>query len=300
MCTFPKLQLLPSTFWKQSNTAVQGRQEDILPYQLIAVCNEGGMQQYLRDVTKWRSFAEQCQRHSATRPVRPIWSPLSHTQEAALTSIGKPPKKLCELTAPVRWTEQPAEVHMGSIAEDAMGTSGEHRPLAVDAMAGVYTDGSCIKSGGANKLGAAVWLRRDGRDMLMQIAPNGLGPTNTINRAELSAIHFALTLPEVACSFEDLVIYTDSLCSIQMIAKMLYRPDLMRTNMHLELLQVIVRALRRRADAGARTTLQKVWSHSGIHGNDMADAGATDMAKGIITSAVHTETTTNVPYQSVA
>ena len=112
--------------------------------------------------------------------------------------------------------------------------------LAVDAMAGVYTDGSCIKGGeGGNKLGAAIWTKRSGMEVLALMEPNGHGPTNTINRAELVALHGALTLAEVACDSDNIVIYTDSLCSIYQIDKALYRPELVLESKHLELLTAI-------------------------------------------------------------
>jgi len=137
---------------------------------------------------------------------------------------------------------------------------------------------------------ARAWLRD----------PNGLGATNTINRTELSAIHLAITHQDIARYEEDLTIYSDSLCSIQLIRKMVFAPERVRESKHLELLKAIVEALELRSGAGSKTTIQKVKAHSGIVGNDQADKYASDMAKGRPASKPCIEPSTEVPYESVA
>ena len=88
---------------------------------------------------------------------------------------------------------------------------------------GVYTDGSCIKNkDGGQSVGAAVYITKN--KVTLKINPNGVAYTNTINRAELSAIHQALTQPDVAEPGEAIYIYTDSLCSIHMIRRILDAP----------------------------------------------------------------------------
>ena len=63
---------------------------------------------------------------------------------------------------------------------------------------------------------------------LYLINTNGQCETNTINRAELSAILQALIIRETTRG--DLTIYTDSLCSIYMIQKALEKPVFIRHN----------------------------------------------------------------------
>ncbi len=98
-----------------------------------------------------------------------------------------------------------------------------------------------------------------------RINPGGKGSTHTNNRAELVAFHEALM---AYAADKDLIIYTDSLCSIQNIRQMLDRPHRMRESKHKALVEQIVQILAQRAMAGGHTYLKKVRSHTGIHGND--------------------------------
>lgn len=90
----------------------------------------------------------------------------------------------------------------------------------------------------------------------------------------------ALVTTSVAEKHEDLTIYTDSLCAIQLINKMLYRPTRMLESKHLPMLEAITEAILARSTAGGKTKIQKVKSHSGIQGNDDADKAAAAVAKG--------------------
>lgn len=124
-------------------------------------------------------------------------------------------------------------------------------PLAVDPLEGAYTDGSCIEDqGGPNRLGAAVRYVQGTAVCTMFIKPQGRGTTNTINRAELSAIHFAVCDTSIARNDEDLVIYTDSLCCIQLVNKMQYTPASMADNKHLLLVEAITARILVRTRAG--------------------------------------------------
>ena len=150
--------------------------------------------------------------------------------------------------------------------------------LANDPDSAVYTDGSCIKdnNGGPNLVGAAIFV--SGRSVTAErtymVNPGGKAYTHTINRAELSAIHMALG-DEVTPVNKNITIYTDSLCSIQYIHKMLRAPGRLMECKHKDLINNIVVALSARAMAGAHTYIYKVTSHKfNIRGNEKADAAA--------------------------
>jgi ribonuclease HI len=98
--------------------------------------------------------------------------------------------------------------------------------------------------------------------------------TRTIMRAELVAIHAALT------SFEDhswLGIFTDSISNLQAIRLHDYKPDLtIAPSYHhrMLLLQNISHLLETRRERGYSTTLRKIRAHTHIRGNNLADAAA--------------------------
>ena len=76
-----------------------------------------------------------------------------------------------------------------------------------------YTDGSVKDDAQRGRLvGAAVYRTSDGRKFL--INPCGKGVTNTINRAELSAIYHVLA--DISDPKDDVLIFTDSQVSIQL------------------------------------------------------------------------------------
>ena len=85
-----------------------------------------------------------------------------------------------------------------------------------------YTDGSCLKEGGGGQsIGAAVYFPQTKETI--RINPRGQGPTNTINRAELSAIHQAV-ISDIGAAAPVLHLYTDSACSISCIHRILNAP----------------------------------------------------------------------------
>jgi ribonuclease HI/exonuclease III len=180
-------------------------------------------------------------------------------------------------------------------------------PLAVDPRTAIYTDGSCITSQeGPNRCAAAVYipdpmapLGSRGAARVIRVNPGGKGPTNTINRAELSAIAAALDEAE-RLALREVAIFTDSLCSIYMIMKMAWEPHLMRQSKHRHLLARIVELIVARSKAGRRTSLHKVPAHSGVLGNEEADAAATSMARGEASEdQCFQEPTTSDPYNDM-
>ena len=168
------------------------------------------------------------------------------------------------------------------IDEISSSTDYNPQPLAHNWTQGIYTDGCKTEetdpyTGRKTTLtGAACYdayeaLTPEGGKLYL-INPNGQRETNTINRAELSAILQALIIRETTCG--DLTIYTDSLCSIYMIQKALKKPILIRHNKHKPQLDCIANLIRTRCEQNLRTHIYKVKSHTGIHGNEAADQGA--------------------------
>jgi ribonuclease HI len=138
-----------------------------------------------------------------------------------------------------------------------------------------YTDGSAKDDETLGHLvGAAVWRTCDGQHFL--IRPNGKGVTNTINRAELSAIYHVLA--DLASPTEPVLIFTDSQVSIQLINRTLRRPD-KETGVHKDLLMRIAELILQRARNGHRVSILKVKAHTGITGNEAADQAAKTAAQ---------------------
>ena len=165
------------------------------------------------------------------------------------------------------------------------------RPLCAPA-GGVYTDGSCIKIEGQQRVGAAVYFTKSRITLL--INPNGKNYTNTITRAEISAIHQAIA-HTLDCD-EPLHIYTDSLCAIHMIRRILDAPWTLRESKHYHLLNKILDALLTKAERGSHTYIYKVKSHSGVEANGIADKKAKSAALNPEQEGIIIEETENDPY----
>jgi len=102
----------------------------------------------------------------------------------------------------------------------------------------------------------------------------GTEETRTIMRAELAAIHMALS---IFSTHDWICIFTDSLSSLQAIRHHHTNPGTTSAKHyyhHSLLLESITDLLEARQRAGIRTTLHKVRAHTNIRGNDLADAVA--------------------------
>ena len=96
----------------------------------------------------------------------------------------------------------------------------------------IYTDGSRIPNPDTKEIGlgaAYISTHRDAPPRTMYVSQTDGGPRD-INQAELSAILMALKDP-IHCK-KDIIIYTDSLCSTQLINKMLRTPHLLHLKPH--------------------------------------------------------------------
>ena len=89
--------------------------------------------------------------------------------------------------------------------------------------------------------------------------------TNTINRAELAPILYALQ------HGLGHTIATDSACSLRQIERYIHDPSSMERHLHRPILQLIVEAIVDRARQERPVHLIKVAAHSGIVGNEHAD-----------------------------
>lgn len=145
----------------------------------------------------------------------------------------------------------------------------------------MYTDGSCIKKGQSQLVGAAFVVHRMGSTFPFGVRPNGQGDTHTINRSELSAIHQALVWAvDNTPPNDSIVIYTDSACSLSAIARVARSHDLPYYHVHFSLLCGIRETLLKLCSNGVHINLRKVKSHTGIPGNDEADRAAKAVALG--------------------
>ncbi|KAJ9515463.1 hypothetical protein QJQ45_016472 [Haematococcus lacustris] len=124
-----------------------------------------------------------------------------------------------------------------------------------------YTDGSCIKTSGAApaSIGAGVYIPET--NVLITVALDD-SECNTINKAELTAIHAAITAGVKR-------IATDSLCSIYQIRRALANPMSLITHRHNDILTAIATLI---IDSPDTIHFYKVRAHSGIIGNEGADA----------------------------
>ena len=87
-----------------------------------------------------------------------------------------------------------------------------------------------------------------------------------------------------------MTIYTDSLCSLHLLNRLIYEPQTILESKHLALLQSLQVVLSQRICHGAITHFYKVRSHSGIPGNEEADTLAKQAATHPTTVHIHDTT----------
>jgi len=232
--------------------------------------------------------------HDHMHSLSPHWEPTTITPPDTLTSSDTQityPRKLRSLTSKPWHT--PHREHPQPLTPPT--THPCTYPAILSAGLQVYTDGSLIKGNSASpsKIGAAVYVPIAG--MSYTINPGGRGATRTNNRAELVAIHQAIiNIPYDT----NLTLHTDSLCSLQLIKKMIHDPTTATRSLHAELLHSIQSHLIQRIVHGSHTTLCKVRSHTGILGNDRADSLARKAADDPASSR-YTDNTGEIPRHNV-
>ena len=137
----------------------------------------------------------------------------------------------------------------------------------------IYTDGSLIT--GNPTVGAAITYPKENLTIRMKIESDPV--RHTINRAELAAIAHALVRDQ---NNTNISVLTDSAYCINTTRNFCHAPYKYKNNPHYDLLRLMSNALREREEAGLRTHIGKVKSHTGITYNDAADQGANSVAAG--------------------
>ena len=152
-----------------------------------------------------------------------------------------------------------------------------HSPLKWVGLTAYYTDGACHTGqpaqGAQSQLGAAFYYNQE--DCTYMVRPGGHRETHTVVRAELAGIHGALVHAKEHNSDKPIILFCDTLTCLHTIRNTLFSLHTMTTHKHLAMLTLIRDLLKQRATDQIHTTLQKVISHIGVHGNECADTGAT-------------------------
>ena len=158
-------------------------------------------------------------------------------------------------------------------AKDTLAASYPAGELKHDWKGMAYTDGSLKKvEGGQTLVGAAVYLPDSTtglRGRFIKIDPSPGGIHNTINRAELVALHELLSLAERGEKWDKVA--TDSLTSMRLIWKAVTNPADLEDHLHRDLLCDIARMI---SERDTPMDIYKIKSHIGMVGNEMADIGA--------------------------
>ena len=151
-------------------------------------------------------------------------------------------------------------------------------PLRWSRIRAYYSDGSAATVGQQTLTGGSFYQTHQPHDTPLRIHtvnPGGKRETNTITRAELAAITATLMhASQQATIPPHLTIFTDSLACIHLINRALREPHTLLECKHAPMLFFLRGLLMTRSRTGYSTHLQKVISHSGIIGNELADIGA--------------------------
>ena len=258
--------LVPNTWDLAHPTASKSKETCTI----LIIANEAGYQQYTQWTTIHKCFNGSIQPEATHH----ITIPNHQGIDAPNDTLYQPHKKIRDF--PTDHVPTPARPTQEQARKAIEATYPNRFPLRWNWQQFAYTDGSIIpdtKKGPGN--GAAVYLPPGSApgvitDTHIPIIP-GEGPDTTINQAELAAIWVALDKGATH-------IATDSQGSIYQIQKMLNRPHDMKEHRHNNLIRRIVEVIK---NSPTPITLYKVRAHTGIHGNEMADQIAKNVAIGI-------------------
>ena len=237
----------------------------------MIVANEAGLKQYVNQEQLNVGFS-----HASTEPGYPPKRPkqLRATVDTWCRMQGLyPPKKYpnANTDACVEWTSAKTASEKTFSTNMIQSTTLAYNPDEL-----IYTDGSRKDVPGMGLVtGSRVYKKLGTAHLSLKVHPYGQGMLNTVNRAELVAILIALRKCRKGMKE---CIATDSKCSMQKIAKQLGSPAWTMEDCHRPLLAAIASELLLRARDGDETSIIKVKSHIGIHGNEMADRLANEAA----------------------
>ena len=220
---------------------------------IYIITNQGGFERYYApETTDGAQHAQTYDLSAAT---------INHLNKESVRNPVQP-KSLLKASQPMHapWHGQPIPQY---------GSEWDATPQArFDKNMIIYTDGSAKDHKDRGLVtGAGAFRAQEDCAINSHIKTNGKGPTNTITRAELAAIRYALTRMRATNE----TIATDSSTSMYMIAGYMNDPQSYIFKKHRGLLQAIVSDISNRAKQGWRTDFIKVQSHIGIEGNEKAD-----------------------------
>ena len=200
-------------------------------------------------------------------PTFKCWGPPAGFKKVSTRPEEGPPSPLVKL---------PPVLTPGQFLDCAL-TFKAHSPLKWVGHTAYYTDGACHTGqpaqGNQSQLGAAFFYSQD--DSTYMVKPGGHRETHTVVRAELAGIHGALVHAKEHNPDKAVILFCDTLTCLHTIRNTLFSLHTMTTHKHLPMLTLIRDLLKQRATDHVHTTLQKVISHIGVHGNERADTGAT-------------------------
>jgi ribonuclease HI len=284
-------------------TGEQNNQDKRVKHMIYVISNETGRATYKPDMLRLSALVGEPRKpHTPPTPDEgstlgsPVPKCTPHKLRALLTDPNTPNWNLDDDSrlAPKKGR------HYWALAQES--TSEDEGPEMT-----IYTDGSRIDSnveGGPGKaIGAAAAVHtKSGERRVILINPRGQGATNTINRAELSAIHQALIVANKDRP-QSVAIYTDSLCSIYAIHATMHNPTHNWKKAQQAILAEIQAKLIELACAGVEVHIRKVKSHIGITGNEEADEAAGRAAQavseGVVLDGMVEEQTDPVAFNGV-
>ena len=235
--------------------------------QILAIANQTGHQQYLQYSTFTTTWAQALAALSNSTDMQSSQSTIPPYLHQTGPTV-HPPKGLRPLLTQATPPPPPPPPGPPPHPQDYPCST----PIRPHKGIQIYTDGSQLITKQGTKTGAGIYNATTKQST--HLDPGGQGSTHTNNRAELCAILKALEQNPQGT----LTIYTDSLCSMHNIQKMVDWPTRLQESKHKEILTNIVALLGARALAGHHTHIYKVRSHTGIKGNDAADTLAKEAA----------------------
>ena len=212
--------------WKQNTTYAGNTKWDVL---FFVVANEAGIQKYVRPELLKQRFAEASKEVGGVAIDVRVPQLSTLTEESSACKAVYAPKALSKILT----QEQKYEAKHWCGADDRYRADADEfqcqasLPLAWDAGDMWYTDGSVRESDSSHTIGAGVYCKD--KEIEARVHCGGIGPTRTINRAEMCGINYCLNL---AGSLQDDIIASDSQVSMCWLNRALRAPADLAMNPH--------------------------------------------------------------------